>query len=123
MLESRWITVRNEASGDFVCQRGAVASSFLSRMRGLLGQHGFTEHEYDGLLIRPSSAVHTLGMAFAIDVIAIDRSGRVVGLREDLRPCRAAFFNWRTHEVLELPAGRIARAAVHLGDQFRVVSA
>jgi hypothetical protein len=61
-------------------------------------------------------------MAFAIDVIALDEGGCVVGLRENLRPGSLVFFGWQTREVLELPVGQIELASVRLGHRLLVTT-
>lgn len=43
-----------------------------------------------GLWIRPCNAVHMLGMRYAIDVLFLDASGRVLKRVDGLRPWRAS---------------------------------
>jgi hypothetical protein len=58
----------------------------------------------DGLLIRSASSIHTFFMRFPIDAVFLDRTPRVVGIAESLRPwCVAGRRGARP--VLELPAG------------------
>ena len=57
-----------------------------------------------GLLLQPCRLVHTLGMRQAIDVVFLDRAGRIITFKSALPPnrlcgCRHAY------AVLELPAG------------------
>ena len=72
----------------------------------------------EGLLIRPSSGVHTFGMRFAIDVVALDKSSRVSGLWPRVRPWRVRALSLRTRSVLELAAGQIEATGLCLGDQL-----
>ena len=44
--------------GAVVCRSCRSAATFFSRLRGLLGRRGLAEHE--GLLIRPTSSIHTV---------------------------------------------------------------
>ncbi len=87
----------------------------FSRARGLLGRPPLASDQ--GLLLRPCSGVHTFFMGYAIDVAFLDRAGRVVGLRPQLRPWRATPLLGEAHATLELAAGRLAACAVALGDQ------
>ena len=115
-----YVVIGSEATGSILCHRGELAAGFASRLSGLLGRRGF--EATDGLLIRPSSGVHTVGMKFSIDVVALDGDRRVVALKRNLKPQRVALLTG-AKEVLELPAGRIDEAAVGLGDRLFVVPA
>ena len=113
------VVIGTRARGAIVCHRGELAADFASRLTGLLGRSGFETS--DGLLIQPSSSVHTLGMKFSIDVVALDGERRVVALKKNLKPQRVALLFHGAKEVLELPAGRIDQAAIALGDVLFVV--
>ena len=89
-----------------------VADNFVARGLGLLvgPPLGATE----GLLIAPCSSIHTLGMAYPIDVVFLDREARV------LRVCRAVRagrmrFRFRAHAVLELRSGAAERQGLTPG--------
>jgi uncharacterized membrane protein (UPF0127 family) len=103
--------------GAVVCPACVVADRPLSRLRGLLGRSGLGAGE--GLLIRPASAIHTLFMRFAIDVVFIDRSGVVVKVVSALRPWRLAVGR-RARCVLELAAGEAAARQIRPGDVLLV---
>ncbi|MEV6025508.1 DUF192 domain-containing protein [Streptomyces sp. NPDC052036] len=84
-----------------------VARSARDRRRGLLGRDGIE----GALLLSPASAVHTLGMRFAIDVAYLDRNLRVVAVRT-MRPGRIGLPRpWASH-VLEAEAGAMERWGV-----------
>jgi uncharacterized membrane protein (UPF0127 family) len=110
----REVTLKRE-NGDVVCDRGVVADSPVSRMRGLLGRSELRPGE--GLLLRPASAIHTWFMRFPIDAVFLDRDWRVVGISDDVRPWRAASRRG-AKAVLELPAGESSRRGLALGDQL-----
>jgi uncharacterized membrane protein (UPF0127 family) len=114
-----YVIIGSEATGSILCHRGEVAADFASRLTGLLGRRGF--EATDGLLIQPSSGVHTVGMKFSIDVLALDADRRVVALKQNLKPQRVALLLTGAKEVLELPAGRIEQAAIAIGDRLFVV--
>ena len=60
------------------------------------------EEAGEGLLLPRCRCVHTFGMRFALDLVFLDRAGRVVGLRHGAPPRRIAFCSDAT-AVLELP--------------------
>ncbi len=96
--------------------RVGCAERFLSRCRGLLGRPPPGKDE--GLLIRPCSSVHTFGMRYPIDLVWLDRQGRILDLVPGLRPGR---MTWRpgASAVLELASGQIERLGLQPSMQTR----
>ena len=95
-----------------------LADTSMTRLFGLLGKNGLEAGA--GILIRPSSGVHTMGMKFAIDVIALDRNLRVVKVWPRLRPWRVTSVSLKTHSVLELAPGQIEQCGIEPGDQLAI---
>ncbi|MFW7342790.1 DUF192 domain-containing protein [Pollutimonas sp. H1-120] len=83
----------------------AVAATFRQRLLGLHAYPGLPWHA--GLCIIPCNAVHTFGLRYAIDVVFLNRHGRVIQCMKDLPPWRAAIC-LRAACVVELPAGYCA---------------
>jgi uncharacterized membrane protein (UPF0127 family) len=88
-------------------------------MRGLLGRRSLAAGE--GLLLRPTSAIHTAFMRFAIDAIFLDREGIVLRIAHDLVPWRTASKHG-SKVVLELPAGTARARGIETGDRLRFIS-
>jgi uncharacterized membrane protein (UPF0127 family) len=109
--------VRVTSGGRVVCARCTLARTPLSRLRGLLGRRELSSGE--GLLIQPTSGVHTAFMRFPIDVVFLDRDLRVLSVRADVRPWRAVAQRG-AHAALELAAGEAARRGIAAGDALRV---
>lgn len=105
--------ISDPATDAAVCERCVVADRPLPRMRGLLGRRGLGADE--GLLLRPAGSIHTHFMRFPIDVVFLDREGRVVDVRSDVRPWRMARKRG-AKAVLELRAGEARRRGVAVGD-------
>ncbi|MGC1869934.1 MAG: DUF192 domain-containing protein [Acidobacteriaceae bacterium] len=112
------VTIRNVTRATVIGTRIAVADTGLTRLIGLLGRWGLERDA--GLWIRPSSGVHTFGMLFPIDVIALDGKLRVRAVWPKLRPWRISGVSWHIHSVIELPVGSIERTNVQRGDQLEV---
>ena len=87
-----------------------VARSARARRRGLLGRDGIE----GALLLSPASAVHTVGMRFAIDVAYLDRTLRVVAVRT-MPPGRIGLPRPRARHVLEAEAGAMERWGIRRG--------
>jgi uncharacterized membrane protein (UPF0127 family) len=104
-----------EQCGGVVCERCEVADSVLTRMKGLLGRSSLSPGE--GLLIRPASSIHMFFMRFPIDTVFLDRTFRVIGIVESLRPWRVAGRRG-ARAVLELPAGETARRGLRPGERL-----
>jgi uncharacterized membrane protein (UPF0127 family) len=101
--------------GQVVCELCELADGFFSRGRGLLGRAGLTRGH--GLLIKPTWSVHTWFMRFAIDVVFLDRELRILKVRADMQPWRAAS-RFGARSALELAAGECDRLELAVGDRL-----
>ncbi|HEX6988178.1 MAG TPA: DUF192 domain-containing protein [Bacillota bacterium] len=115
MRRVRVVTVRNATRGTVLAERAGVADRFWLRLRGLLGRRNLAPGE--GLVIRPTAAVHTFLMGFHIDVVHVDRGGRVLKVRERLGRGRTSTARGG-FAVVELPAGTVAATGTQVGDQL-----
>ena len=118
MQKGRQVEIANVTQGTVVGSQIRVANTAWSRMVGLLRDSGLRPGS--GLLIEPSSGVHTFGMRFPIDVVALDRQLCVRGVWENLGPCRIAAVGFKVHKVLELPVGAIRDSRTRVNDQLAV---
>jgi uncharacterized membrane protein (UPF0127 family) len=106
--------------GGVVCERCTLATSPLSRMRGLLGRAGLGGDE--GILLRPAGSIHTAFMRFPIDVVFLDADMTVKRVVQELPPWRTAMAR-RAKSALELRAGEAARRGLRPGDLLEIVEA
>ena len=95
-----------------------AADSGWERMRGLLGRSKKQFPAGKGLWLVPANSIHTIGMSFPIDVAYLDKTGRVIRLYHSLPPFRVAAIKFKTHSILELPTGTLARTRTEVGDIF-----
>ena len=112
-------TVFNLDAGAVVCERCELADTPWRRARGLLGRNVIDPGE--GLLLRPTAAIHTWFMRFAIDAVFLDADLQVIGVREELRPWRAAGKRG-ARAVLELRAGEGRRRGLAAGTRLSLDS-
>jgi uncharacterized protein len=105
------------SDGQLAC-RCRVATSFVSRLRGLMGVAQLPPGS--GLLLPRTSSVHTHFMRFQIDVVFLDSELRIVSVVQALRPWRVAAAK-RAATVLELAAGECERLELHEGEVLRAV--
>jgi uncharacterized membrane protein (UPF0127 family) len=93
--------------GELVAARVKIAKSFGARLVGLLNMADMNDQ--DGLWLQPGGSIHTFAMRFPIDVLFLDRDGRVLLYRHAVKPWRVALAPPKTRYVLELAAGRIRK--------------
>ena len=110
------LMARNVNTGAVVADNVAVASTRAERAIGLLSRTGLERGE--GLWIVPCRGVHTCGMRFAIDVVALDEAGFVVDQVSDLKPWRMRLPRRGTAGVLELPAGTLSASGTTVGHRI-----
>jgi uncharacterized protein len=112
------MTLSNKTKATVVGNRITTADTSLTRLIGLLGKRRLDTG--CGLLIRPSSGIHTFGMLFTIDAVGLSRSLQVIKVWPHLRPWRVTSINFRVHSVLELAAGQIQACGIAVGDQLEL---
>ncbi|MEK6399084.1 MAG: DUF192 domain-containing protein [Terriglobus sp.] len=118
MQHPRVVTVCCVGRNSVIASHVVVAETSLRRAVGLLGRTGLTSQE--GIWIKPSSGVHTIGMRFPIDVVGLDAQCRVVRLWPSLQPYRLTAIVPSVRTVLELAAGRIHECGLQQGDQLQI---
>jgi len=112
--------VRNQTRQTDLATSLAVADTHWTRLRGLLGLSAGDFRNGFGLWITPCRGVHTLGMAFPIDVVYLDRGLNVIHVQSDLRPWRLAPIRARATSVLELPCRTVADTGTVVGDKIEI---
>jgi uncharacterized membrane protein (UPF0127 family) len=83
-----------------------IARSSWSRFVGLMGRGELPVG--GGLWIEPCNSIHMFFMRFAIDVLFLDRAGRVKRVMLRLRPWRVSPIVFGARTTVELPAGTLA---------------
>ena len=109
----RRLIARNASLNTLLADRVGVADTRATRAVGLLSRTGLERGE--ALWIVPSRGVHTCGMRFTIDVLALDEAGVVIDCVSNLKPWRLRLPRRGTAGVLELPAGTLAASGTALG--------
>ncbi len=109
----------NRTRQTVLMNQGSIAQTPLARLRGLLGHPPLRPGE--GLLLKGEQAVHTVGMGYPIDVLFLDRQGKILHLIPSMRPLRFSPFILRAAAVLELPAGTAIQTNTEIGDQIELI--
>jgi uncharacterized membrane protein (UPF0127 family) len=92
----------NERTQNAVASIVEVAVSREDRRRGLLGRNGLDASA--AMMLAPCAAVHTAFMRFALDVVFVDRMGRVRKIVRGLEPWRMSA-SFGAYAAIELAAG------------------
>lgn len=95
-----------------------VANDFVGRMKGLLGTSSLERGH--GLFIDPCSAIHMVGMQYAIDALFLDKQLKVVGVVHSIEPGQLSRNYMSARSCLELPAGVLKETGTAEGDQIVV---
>ena len=115
------LIARNVDTGVIVADKVAVAATHAARAVGLLSR---TELEPgEALWIVPSRGVHTWGMRFAIDIVALDDCGVVIDQVASLKPWRIRLPRRGTAGVLELPTGTLTASGTAIGHRIEFETA
>jgi uncharacterized membrane protein (UPF0127 family) len=110
------LIARNVDTGAIVADRVAVAATHAERAVGLLSRTMLEPGE--ALWIVPSRGVHTWGMRFAIDIVALDDRGVVIDQVASLKPWRIRLPRRGTAGVLELPTGTLSASGTIIGHRI-----
>jgi uncharacterized membrane protein (UPF0127 family) len=110
----------NQTRQAYLATALAIANTHWTRLRGLLGLRSNDFRNGSGLWIVPCHGVHTLGMAFPIDVVYLDDAMTVIHVQGDLRPWRFAPVRTQAASVLELPCRTAAETRTAVGDKIQI---
>lgn len=114
------VALINERTRERVAGTVEIAATRTSRRRGLLGRERLDQAS--AMLLAPCTAVHTVGMRFAIDVVFVDRQGYALKVVRGLRPWRIALAAG-ARAVVELPAGSVGWGQILVGDRLYLTAA
>jgi uncharacterized protein len=115
------LIARNMDTGAVVADHVEVADTRATRAVGLLSRDSLNPGE--ALWIIPSRGVHTWGMRFTIDIVALDANGVVVDHVSRLKPWRIRLPRRGTAGVLELPSGTLEASGTSIGHRIEFARA
>ena len=110
--------VTNRERGTVLGEAIEVAATAVQRVKGLLGRDCLEAGE--GLLFKYASSMHTFFMQFPLDVIFMDKKGKVLKCAEGVRPFKLVASPFRAYYALELPAGAIGASHTKVGDHLEL---
>ena len=90
-----------------------IADNFFLRFRGLIGRN---PSEIGALWIEPCSQVHTFMMSAPIDVVYVDRDGKVLKTDRNIPKSKCLKKVKNSRSVVEFPAGDAEKLGINEGD-------
>tara|TARA_R110002072_G_scaffold172728_5_gene327107 strand:- start:52513 stop:52860 length:348 start_codon:yes stop_codon:yes gene_type:complete len=86
-----------------------IADTALARMKGLLGSKPLADKQ--GLLMSPCNSIHTLGMKYGLDVVFLNKAGKVKKISRTVKPNRMKTC-FSAAYVIELKAGQASALGI-----------
>lgn len=108
--------VQNPGRGTVLGEAIEVADTAVRRVKGLLGRQCLEDGQ--GLLFKRCSSLHTFFMGFPIDILFIDKNGKVLKSAPEVRPFKLVRAPLKAYYALELPTGAVARSQTRVGDHL-----
>ena len=90
------------------------AHRFWHRLRGLLGRQPLPVDA--ALWLKPCTSVHTLGMKYPLDLVFLDREGRILKQVHQLKSGRIALGGRSAHSVVEFAGGSLKHLPLKIGE-------
>jgi uncharacterized membrane protein (UPF0127 family) len=111
----------NRTRGTVLCERLEQALTSRQQSRGLLGRQSLEAGAgmlFTAARLAPFMWMHMLFMRFAIDIVFLNRDGRVLKINHRLRPWRFSSMVFGARQVLEIAAGSAQDSQTQIGDHI-----
>ncbi len=109
----------NVSKNTILADEAKMADTFFTRLVGLLNRNSLEKSE--ALILAPSNCIHSFFMRFTIDVIFLDKAGKIIDALPSFKPFRLSpiYFNSRT--TIELPESKIQATQTQPGDIIQII--
>jgi uncharacterized protein len=94
--------VELKTAGRTILSKCYVATSFFSRLLGLMGRKELPADE--AILFPRCNSIHTFFMRFPIDVVFVSKDGEIIEVKESLPPWRMLVPRVEAAYVIEMKA-------------------
>jgi len=111
--------VINISRNSVLADNAQLADTFLKRLIGLLNHKALNKGE--ALILTPSNCIHSLFMRFTIDIIFLDKAGRVIEALPAFKPFRLSPIYFSSHSVIELPENTLQLTQTQPGDIIKII--
>lgn len=111
--------VINYTRGVRLADNAEIAGSWFSRLKGLMFREELPAGQ--SLVLSPCNSIHTCFMKFNIDVLFLNKTGKVIYMLQDIPPFRFSPLVRGAGLVIELPARTISSTGTSLEDLVSVI--
>lgn len=116
----------NRTRGTVLCARLERAGGVVGKGRGLLGRERLKPEAgmlFEAGRLEPFMWMHMFFMRFPIDIVFLDRDGKVLKINHQLGPWRVSSIVFGARKALELSAGAALSSRTEIGDRIEFQSA
>ena len=110
--------VINLTRNTVLAEEARIANNFFTRLVGLLNRSSLKKGE--ALILAPSHCIHSFFMRFTIDVIFLDKTGKVIDALPSFKPFRLSPLYFHSHSVIELPEHTLQLTQTQPGDILKI---
>lgn len=104
----------NDTKKEVLADKLKLCTSALQRLIGLLGTKDLDAME--ACWIKGCNSIHTFGMNYSIDAYFLDKSNKVVGVVQGMKPSRISPIFFKADSVVEMKSPATKKCVV--GDQL-----
>ena len=109
----------NLTKNTLLADEAKIGNTFFTRLIGLLNRNSLKKGE--ALILTPSNCIHSLFMRFTIDVIFLDKTGKVVAVLPSFKPFRLSRIYFNSGIVIELPENTLKLTQTQPGDIIKII--
>lgn len=95
------------------------ANHFFRRFMGLMGRKSMAKDR--GLLLTPCNEIHTFGMKFDIDTVALSKNNEILFIDRSVSPNKVRKKVKNANKILELNSGQADNLKLCVGDTLEFV--
>jgi uncharacterized protein len=110
--------VLNLTRNSTLADQAERAANFFSRGRGLMMAPPLPAG--GGLVIEPCNSIHMFFMRYPLDIVFIDKGGKVLFMYKGIKPWRMGRVVRSARTAIELPEGAIDLSCTQVGDMLEV---
>src|SRR5690349_11608730 len=108
--------VNRTRDGQVLASDVYTVNGYFGRWLGLMGHPGLPPGQ--ALVLEGDNSIHTFFMRFPIDVVFLDKAGRVKHLYHAMRPWRLSRVVFGSRRIVEMPPGVLAATGTAKGDEM-----
>ena len=109
--------IKNKTNSKLLAEKAKVADNFFLRLKGLMFDRSLPE--VSALIFYRAPSIHTFFMRFAIDLVFLNKSMKVIRIVEALKPWRMILCPG-AYVTIELPAHKSSQISLQTGDNLEL---